>query len=298
MGLLAPLAEFMLHEHKYKRIEGDVLFVGRQTVYLTEQTLDVLLRRHGLKNLAAGPVEYDNETVEGKRLPGLITDRYFMKSLGVKKVRFMDVTKYENADIVHDLGYEVDKSLHNRFDFIYNGGCLDNMFNPGIALMNMSKMLKTGGRIICMESAGSWNCPYLMFSPGWFYDYFAVNGYSDCKTYIAAYPNNRELVLGPWNMYSVNMGMNKNGPSPETVPNCHLLVLAIAEKGKSSTSEKQPIQHQYRLAPKLIDEFERNESVIRASTRPFWGRDPQEYLTPAGALGKDLDPRGQAGQLK
>ena len=54
MGLPAPLAEFMLHEHKYRRIEGKVLFIGRQTVYLTDQTLDVLLRRHGLKNLDQG----------------------------------------------------------------------------------------------------------------------------------------------------------------------------------------------------------------------------------------------------
>mgnify|MGYP001617199187 FL=1 len=145
MGLPAPLAEFMLHEHKYRRIEGKVLFIGRQTVYLTDQTLDVLLRRHGLKNLAAGPVEYDNETVEGKKYHRFITDRYFMKTLGVENVSFMDVTKYENADIIHDLGYKVGKSLHNRFDFIYNGGCLDNMFNPAVALMNMSKMLKTGG---------------------------------------------------------------------------------------------------------------------------------------------------------
>ena len=99
MGLLAPLAEFIIHEHKYRRIEGDVLFIGRQTVFLDEVQHENLLAKHGLKNVATGPVEYDNDTV-GSRGHKCITDRYFMKSLGVENVHFLDVTDYENADII------------------------------------------------------------------------------------------------------------------------------------------------------------------------------------------------------
>lgn len=285
MGLLAPLAEFILNEHKYKSIQGNVLFIGRQTVFLNEQTLGTMLSNFGLTNRAPGPIEYDSETL-GARGQRLITDRYFMKSIGVDRVQFLDVTDYEHADVIHDLGYPIGKDLEGKFDFIYNGGCLDNMFNPGVALMNLSKLLRPGGRLICMESASSWNSPYLMYPPGWFYDYFVANGYADCKTYIAAYRTNEELLFGPWNWFSINMQENRNGPAPEADRGVHLLVLTVAEKASDSTSDKQPIQHQYRFNAKWIEEYDANELKIAASKRPFVGKAPKryQYLTPAGVL--------------
>src|SRR5688572_28944649 len=110
-----------------------------------------------------------------------------MRSLGVKKIYSLDVTDYERADIVHDLGYSVPDTLHERFDFIYNGGCLDNMFNPGMAMINFSKMLRPGGRVVCMEAASSWCAPYIIYSPGWFSDYYVANGFADCKVYLGSY---------------------------------------------------------------------------------------------------------------
>lgn len=267
MGLLAPVADFLLHEHSYKRITGEVLFIGRQTVFLDEISLKPMLYKHGITDPLPLPIQYDSETVgvQGQ----CITDRYFMRCLGVPRVRFMDVSDYEGADIVHDLGYPVPKELHNSFDFIYNGGCLDNMFNPGEAMMNLSKMLKPGGRIVCMESASSWNSPYLMYSPGWFHDYYATNGFVDCKVYVCSYPSNDELFYGPWKTFYFDIKQNKNGGPPEAIYGNHLILLTIAEKGKDSTSDRQPIQFQYRHDKKLNESLDLAETSFRNSPRPI-----------------------------
>ena len=285
MGLLTPLLELLLWENSFKKIEGDVLFIGRQTVFLDEHSLERLLRKHGLTNQTKDPIEYDSETV-GAQGSRYITDRYLMKALGVPNVKFMDVTDYEGADIIHDLGYPIDERYHNSFDFIYNGGCLDNMFNPGVALMSLSKMLRPGGRVVCMESASSWNGPYLMYSPGWFHDYYVANGFADCQVYIASYHDNTELMHGPWELSIVNIDRDQNGRSPEAIHNNHLLVISIAEKGADSTSEVQPIQYQYRKDPAVAAKFDQNAAIIRQSRRnKVLHKDGDGYLTLLGTLG-------------
>jgi len=266
MGLLAPVTEFILSEHSHKKIEGNVLFIGRQTTFLDQHSLGLLLKRYQITSQIPGEVEIDTSTMGGRQ-GRFITDKYFMKALGVQNLRFMDVSDYEGADIVSDLGYPVDSALHEQFDFIYNGGCLDNMFNPVGAMENFSKMLKPGGRVICMESASSYNSPYLIYSPGWFFDYYVTNGFSDCKVYVCSYKSQEELFFGPWDLFYYDWEHNKNGPSPQTMRNNHLLIMTIAEKGPNSTSARQPIQYQYRNDPKLNSEFENNLAAFSHSKR-------------------------------
>jgi hypothetical protein len=301
MGLQVPVAEAILAEHRYRKIEGNVLFVGRQTTFLDEKSLGRLLGKHGLALPEEFTFEFDTETrgADGQRF---ITDRCFMRSLGVDNVNFLDVTDYEGADIVHDLGYPIPDSLRDRYDFIYDGGCFDNMFNPGVAIVNLSKMLRPGGRVICFESVSSWNSPYLMYSPGWFWDYYVVNGFFDCKIYIGSFRDADELALGPWGWFYVNIAgakndwQERNGRPPAARENNHLVLVSIAEKGPHSTSDRQPIQLQYRVNKDLIDECEKNAHAMRACPRPvILGSDGTQhydrYVTPLGRIGDGIHPR-------
>lgn len=168
----------------------------------------------------------------------------FGKDPGIKH-KVLDQSDYEGAEIIWDLGYPVPETLQDRFDFIYNGGCLDNMFNPAQALMNFTQMLKPRGRLVCMESASSFNSPYLMYSPAWFWDYFDVNHFVEWKVYICSYRNAKELMYGPWKWFEYDRDKDKNGPAPETRNN-HVLVVSCARKGAHTTHDVQPIQYQYR----------------------------------------------------
>lgn len=168
----------------------------------------------------------------------------FGKELNIPH-RVLDQSDYEGADIIWDLGYPIPEHLVERFDFIFNGGCLDNMFNPAQAMMNFTRMLKPGGRLVCMESASSFNSPYLMYSPGWFCDYFRENEFDDWEAYICSYRDSKELFFGPWRWFSYDESKNRNGPSPATVGN-NLLVVTLAQKGTITTHDRQPIQYQYR----------------------------------------------------
>lgn len=52
------------------------------------------------------------------------------------------------------MNYPVSKDLTGGYDFILNGNCLDNVFDPVSFLRNTTKMLKVGGRLLMIEACG------------------------------------------------------------------------------------------------------------------------------------------------
>jgi len=301
MGLLNPVCEFLIIEHKRRPLGPKALFISRQTVPLSLAALRRLLARHSLSDQNTGPVEYDEETwgASGRQY---VTDRYFMRALGIHDYNALDVTDYEGADIVWDLGQPIPEKYHGTFDFIYNGGCFDNMFNPGVAMMNLSKMLKPGGRMVCMESASSYHPPYLMFSPGWFNDFYVFNSYNSCAVYLASYPGHDELMHGPWRMRYVNVPASPNGGPPRPAEGEHLLLVTVAEKGAASSDTIQPIQHEYRTTPELKETFATNQARLRSNAPPLINGAPAPdlsapYLIDVGSLGDDLNDTQRFDQI-
>jgi len=301
MVMLLPCVEFVVKEHALRPIGPDVLFIPRQTVPMSLDVLNGLLERYGLKNQAPDEVEYDTE-VPGAGDCQFVSIRYLLKALGVEHFHTLDVTECEGADVVLDLGKPLPNEFYARYDFIFNGGCLDNIFNPGVAMINISKMLKARGRSINVEHASSFNTPYLMYSPGWFYDFYVVNKYMRAQIYLVSVNNSVQHVYGPWDVEYVNLRADRNGPSPKPSQDIHYILLTVAEKGGSSTDEVQPVQWQYRANPELQHAYEQNEADLTRNSslglindRHFDPSAPSylnPYLINLGEFGVGLRPEG------
>lgn len=83
---------------------GDVVLIGRQSVYFTSQEIVSFLRDYGLDVGDVNPrnIEIDRRTLH--RPPefanrDLITDAALFRLLGVPKVRALDLSDYEGAEI-------------------------------------------------------------------------------------------------------------------------------------------------------------------------------------------------------
>ena len=158
-------------------------------------------------------------------------------------IRTLDWSPHFGADLVWDLGKPVPEELRNRFDFIYDGGSLDNMFNPAEGIMNMARMLRPMGRMVCLACSSAFSMPYTMFSPGWFYDYFEANNFDGWIVHLCKYHGEAELLRGPWSFYSTSDNLNRPAPLSQ---GDDWVILSLAQKGPASTSDVQPIQFQYR----------------------------------------------------
>lgn len=178
-------------------------------------------------------IQRDDDTV-GSKGKGHITDRSFFSLFTGAELKSLDVSPYEGADIIHDMNDELPDAYRDTADFVFDGSCLDNIFDPARALRSMSKLLRVGGRIFCFNHSTLIQSAYLAFSPEWFWDFFEVNGFKNIRMFSCAFEN----VLGPWNVYPWLPGT--------AYPKRDFITVAIAEKTDETTTSVAPIQAHYR----------------------------------------------------
>lgn len=292
MGIMAPIARAILREHKFRPIAGDGLLIGRQTIPLTLDEAKQMLVDEGVQLRAEFDVDadwiYDGDTrsAVGHRY---ISDRAFFAMFSSIKLKTLDVTDYENAEIIHDMHLPLPDEFKDRFDFIWNGSCLDNMSDPGMAMRSTAQMLKSSGRVICMEMATPDFDAYVTFSQAWFFDFFAVNHFEDCKVYTLNF-DPKKIFRGDYHLFVAKNFEAQSVQSPIGVmrPRRYArMTFVIAEKGTNSTSDTMPIQRQYRpddiLYKTAYDEFSTSLRPILKFPRllsSFWvkGSRSAKYL--------------------
>jgi SAM-dependent methyltransferase len=211
----------------------------------TPEEAAALVLANGIEVRAEAAIEVDQATC-GAHGRGLITDRAFFSLFTDARVAAVDVSDYEGADYVADLNRPFPSTLTAVADFVFNGSCMDNFFDPAAALRNMTRTLRSGGRIVHLEHGSPVQNAYVMYSPAFFFDYHAANRFTDCKVYAALFDD----MLDPWQVflwepYYVDVSGWKL--SDQMHPGWkHLLNVVIAEKGEESTSDESPIQGFYR----------------------------------------------------
>jgi SAM-dependent methyltransferase len=248
MSLTLPVAELMLREALHRPFCGRALVFGRSTVPIEPDTMDALFRQVSFQRPQT-PVEFDNVTHGAKQYPQkrFVTDTTFLRWLGLERIDVLDVSDYEGADIVHDICRPLPPELQGQYDFVFNSSVLDNVFDPAAALRHMTSALRPGGRIFHLEMASNDAFPYLVFTPGWFQDYYAVNRFERCQVYLAQFQTIEELIFGPWTVWGCLplVGQQLSAPA---LKGAMATVLGFAERGKESTIDKSPIQGHYRSA--------------------------------------------------
>lgn len=207
--------------------------------------------------VAEQPIHGDVVTIGRQRVePGcflggrlVLTDSDLFMSLGASTVRALDALPNEGAKIIHNLNNPLPGRLYQIADFIYDGSCLDNIFNSANALISFSKMLRPGGRMMLFEHSTSMQSALVMFSPEWFFNYFAVNEYEDCQITLFTFPDKVIGMQGKWKSHWWQCYVDDK-PAPTTVKDAmpwigDFVTVVVAKKGLESTDDRCPMQTQY-----------------------------------------------------
>ena len=200
-------------EHARRAISGDLLLIGRQRLEFYE-----------------------------------MTDQEFFARFPIASFKALGASSFEGADLVWDLNKRpLPKTLEGISDFIFDGSCLDNIFDPAQALRSLSRMLRPGGRMILVEHGTAIQGALCVFSPEWFYDFFVANDYLDCRITMMAFPKGG-LYAGPWT--PIPWQPYKDNEPTTATPGTAIgdfMNVVIAEKGPDSTNDRAPMQAQYRI---------------------------------------------------
>jgi SAM-dependent methyltransferase len=267
MGLGGQAIDAIGREHAHRPITGDVLFIGRQTVYFSPAELVGRLRDH-CREVDASAIEVDRTTLNRRMGGEFVTDRSIFRALGLppERIKALDVSDYEGAEVIHDLNRPIPDALRASADFIVDGSTLDNVFDPAMALRNMADMLRPGGRLLTINAWNTRDSAYTLSSPPWYFDYFVANGFADCKVYICVgagrstnvYWLNPELIdEEEWRLRTPILATWWRRP----------FIVMLAEKSARSTATATPNQAQYRSQAEW-DVYRANLATIQASPRP------------------------------
>jgi len=242
MGITPLHARLIVLEHKRRPLPETIHLLGRQTVYLTEEDAKRMLQSCGVEPAAAA-TELDVQTIGAAALQGqYISDRMFFAMLGAKNVLAIDYTDYEGAEIIIDLNAPVPQEHVGTIDFLFCGSVLDNIFDPATYITNVSRLLKPGGRVCDQNIISQAHHPYLILTPGWMLDYYVVNRFSNYTIYITEHS-----AAGFVHVYGMVPAAEEMvsdfGPPRGAIP---IGITVIAEKARHSTSDRLPIQDQYR----------------------------------------------------
>lgn len=93
-----------------------------------------------------------------------------LKAMGAHQIVAVDASDYEGADVTHDMNLPVPSELCDRFDMVIDGGTLEHVFTPSVALANMMKMVRVGGSLIIWTPANNLcGHGFYQFSPEFFF---------------------------------------------------------------------------------------------------------------------------------
>lgn len=286
MGMSCASVEMIIQEHLYRPIQGKVLLIGRQNTDITPQAMINLLALYDLKPrislVLETPGSLEHKTLTLSDDTARIADVSVFHSLADCEVMALDISDYEGAEIIHDLNLPLPEKYKNQFDFIFDGSSMDNIFNGPQALISLSELLRPGGRLLLYNAANSSPTAYLQYSPDWVFDFFAVNGYADCKVYIHEFPWDFEQVVpasippggfppqtgcfwhfDPLVVYSGQFGFQNS----EIKDGGQRFYHAIAEKADNSTSNIAPVQMHYRGSNRAV--YVEAARRFRESSRPI-----------------------------
>jgi len=275
VGINLQVAKFLFQENAHRPISGDVLLLARQTVTIPIEQLSKIYKSVRGKELSYTENDIDRTTRHsaGARF---VTDEFFFRILSskIKSVTRLDVSGYEKASIIADLNHPIPRKLHGKYDFIYDGSVLDNVFNPGQMLINVSNMLRPRGRTCLLNVMSAFPGAMVCPQPEFFYSFFAVNKYRDVKVYVT-----QRLEHGDRFFYRTNLW--KYGPrftrkpgydymrATATTDGSHLHIVCIAEKGSGSASIQMPKNLQYIDVKDGDIDWSKMETKYEKSKRPI-----------------------------
>lgn len=174
MGIDVACFNYILKNKE--KVKGNTLQLGRQGLHFAgfmagqaKENVSVELFKHYCPTI---PFANLVEGCDGH------TEKFFTV-LGAETVDSIDYSNYERANIIHDLNKPIPAELYNKYDFIFDGGTIEHIFDIKMCIDNVKKMLKVGGYFcsitVCNNFVGH---GFYQFSPEFFRSAFSEeNGY-------------------------------------------------------------------------------------------------------------------------
>jgi len=278
MGISQQVLKALLQENKYRKLDGNVLLLGKSTVLIEPKRIVEFFSKYGY---APPELSAIDQATRHSTNSFCVDDLQLFQSISssISSIDVLDISPYEGANVLFDMNQPAPQSLIGKYDFIYDSSVLDNVFNPAQFISNVALMLKPGGRALLINVASFFPGAFVSVHPEWMYSFFAHNKYHDCRVYLS------EQVVEPTSRFVYDTDLWIYDPKYTRKPDydyfkavkrtsgiCY--TITIVEKNpdsSSATSINFPINLQYIESSDITDsDWSRH---VFASERPLLNGD-------------------------
>lgn len=241
---------------------GSVLTLGR----LGNQIDKTKLKKLGLEKNKAFSEEY--------------SEKILLEYFNADSVDSIDNSEFENASIIHDMNEDF-QFINKQYDTVIDIGTSEHIFNINQNLINISKLCKSGGRIIhCLPANNQCGHGFYQFSPELFFSlYNESNGYQstnlflidnhDNKNYwqIKEKPKNERLELNSFTPLYIFVSTIKKveGISQKVQQSDYENVWGITSHNtKNPTNKKHLMSIKWKKIKDIIKLFFRNNYLFKS----------------------------------
>jgi SAM-dependent methyltransferase len=168
MGIDVHGLNFLRYARKFGNF-GKTVTIGRQGIHLPE------------------PIMRSKLSLDDTYKNHPYCEELLVNHFGAESVDSIDNSSYENASIIHDMNSPLPMSRHALYDTVFDGGCLEHIYNITQAFKNCSSFCKPGGQILHVVPANNFcGHGFWQFSPELFFSlYSEKNGYSQTEVFLA-----------------------------------------------------------------------------------------------------------------
>jgi len=130
MGIDYSGFDIIFRSLQYIKNKQNLLTLGRQSINLPNDIINDFVMIHNLSQLK-------NNYEWG------YCEQFFM-DLGFENVDSLDASFYEGASIIHNMNQPIPKDF-KKYDYIYDGGTIEHIFNAPQVCENIINLLNVGG---------------------------------------------------------------------------------------------------------------------------------------------------------
>ena len=231
MGIASGAAELLLRSSNKIKFRGKLLQLGNQKILCSKNKFIKLKYRYHKEK-----IKFDAEKKFDSDL--------FFKLLNFSNVDSLDVNSYENATIIEDLNLPIKKKYYKNFDFIYDGGSLEHIFNISEALNNISRILKTNGYIMHLSPVNNYiDHGFYSINPTLLKDYYEQNNFKILEINLIKQNYNLEKKT-KWEVFEYEPSLIRHYKNWKWKEN-RMLVWLVAKKTNKSAKIVIPTQSKY-----------------------------------------------------
>jgi len=132
MGIDLVSLEAILFSNKYIKNKNKMTTLGRQQLHVNTETINNFLKKYNLNIINSCDCKIED-----------FCEKFFQIALQFGNVDSIDNSSYENASIIHNMNKPF--NVKNKYNYIYDGGTIEHIFNIPQVLENIISLLEIDG---------------------------------------------------------------------------------------------------------------------------------------------------------